>query len=84
MVHFNYPLLILSRLIQSRKEIRKYPVVTPKIGAGVQQAGVADGWAEFSLCIQKYPTGEQLAVVSAQCRDSVWTTQEPQSPPREV
>lgn len=84
MVHFNYLLLILSRLLHSRKEMRKYPVVTPKVGAGVQQSGVADGWAEFSHCIQKHSSGEQLAVVSAQFRDTVWTTREPQPPPREV
>lgn len=80
MVHFNYLLLILSRLLHSRREMRKYPVVTPKVGAGIQQPGVADGWAEFNHCIQKHSTGEQLATVSAQCRDTVWTTQEPQSP----
>lgn len=39
MVHFNYLLLILSRLLHSRKEMRKYPAVTPKVGAGVQQPG---------------------------------------------
>lgn len=71
MVHFNSLLLILSRLLHSRKEMRKYPVVTPKVGAGIQQPGVADGWAEFSHCIQNHSTGEQLAAVGAQCRDSV-------------
>lgn len=60
MVHFNYLLLILSRLLHSRKEMRKYPVVTPKAGAGVQQPGLADGWAEFSHCFQKHAPGEQL------------------------
>lgn len=54
MVHFNYLLLILSRLLHSRKEMGKYPVVTLKVGADIQQSGVADGWAEFSHCIQKH------------------------------
>lgn len=54
MVHFDHLLLILSRLLHSRKEMRKYSVVTPKVGADVRQSGVADGWAEFSRCIPKH------------------------------